>query len=344
MKKPHKISSTGAANGPSHPSRRRGLLLGAVGLALQVGSRSAAAQGSAEAYPSKPITLVVPFGPGSGTDQQARSLGNAISAEYKVPVVVENRVGASGFIASQFVARAAPDGYTVLVTTNTTQAANEHLYKKLPYDPVKDFAPVTLLSKGYMVLVVGPASPAQSVADLLAMARKARGKLSFGSGSSSSRVAGELFAQLAGVEVLHVPYKSNPQALTDLLGGQIDFMFADTNTALPLIKADKLRPLAASAAQRLPLLPTLPTLAETVKGYDMSYWTAVYLPAATPEPVVKRLNEMFLRVSRLPDLVAFQARTGGEIATTSPVGLAAFQAAESQKWGKVIRTAGIEPE
>ena len=299
----------------------------------------------AQDYPNKPITIVVPFAPGSGTDQMARMMGQIITNEYKIPVLVDDRAGASGFIAAQYVAKAPPDGYTVLMTTNTTHAANEHLYKKLPYDPVKDFTPVTLLGKGYMLLMVNPASPIQSVGDLIATAKKTPGKLNFGSGSSSSRVAGELFRQMTGIDVVHVPYKSNPLAITDLIGGQIDFMFADAPTALPQVNGGKLRPLAASGTQRLAAAASVPTVDEAgVKGYDMSYWTAVYLPAGAPAAVTQRLNAIFVKVSSSPEAKAFQANTSGETATSTPEGLARFQAAESLKWGRVIRAAGIQPE
>jgi tripartite-type tricarboxylate transporter receptor subunit TctC len=299
----------------------------------------------AQQYPSKPITIVVPFGAGSGTDQQARSMAQALGTEYKVPVIVDNRAGASGFIAAQYVAKAAPDGYTVLMTTNTTHAANEHLFKKLPYDPVKDFTPVTLLSKGHMLLLVNADSPIKSVADLVAAAKKSPGKLNFGSGSSSSRVASELLKQMAGIDVVNVPYKSNPLAITDLLGGQVDFMFADAPTALPQVKSGKLRALAVSGNKRLAAVPALPTVEEAgVKGYDMSYWTAVYLPPGAPAAITQKLNEMMIKVSAAPAVVAYQNTTSGEAVTSTPEGLAQFQAAESQKWGQVIRAAGIQPE
>src|SRR5207244_4648430 len=176
-----------------------------------------------------------------------------------------------------------------------TQAANEHLYRKLPYDPVKDFAPLTALGQGGQVLVVHVNSPYKSVADLLAKARKEPGKLSFGSGSSSSRVAGELFKQMSHTDILHVPYKSNPNALTDLLGGQIDLMITDTATGVPQIKGGKLRALGVSTTKRIALLPDVPTLDEAgVKGYDMGYWFAAYVPAATPAPVQARLRELLV--------------------------------------------------
>ena len=300
---------------------------------------------AAQDYPSKPISLVVPFGPGSGTDQFARVLAQALGDDLKVPIVVENKGGAAGFIAAQYVAKAAPDGYTLLTTTNTTQSANEHLFKKLPYDPVKDFAPITLVSTGQMLLLVRPDSPYKTLADLIAAAKKAPGKLSFGAGYSSSQVASELLKHMAHVDALYVPYKSNPLALTDLIGGQIDFMFADAPTALPQVQGGKLRALAVSGTRRLASVPELPTVAEAgVKGYDMSYWFAIYGPAKMPAAVVKRLNEAFGKASESPEVKAFQAKTSGEEALTTPAGLAQFQAAESKKWGQVIRTAGIQPE
>ena len=315
------------------------------GAVLAFAAAAAAAPAHAQDYPAKPLTIVVPFAAGSGTDQQARSFAQALTVEYKVPVIVENRAGASGFLAAQYVAKAAPDGYTLLMTTNTTHAANEHLYKKLPYDPVKDFTPVGLLSKGHMLLLVGADSPIKSVADLVAAAKKSPGKLNFGSGSSSSRVASELLKQMAGIDMVNVPYKSNPMAITDLLGGQVDFMFADAPTALPHVKSGKLRALAVSGDKRLAAVPALPTVAEAgVKGYDMSYWTAVYLPSGAPAAVTRKLNEMLNKVSASPAIVAYQAVSSGEAATGTPEALAQFQAAESQKWGRVIRAAGIEPE
>ena len=324
-------------------STRRSSLRAALALALAASLAPAAAW--ADAYPSKPITIVVPFGAGSGTDQLARIVGQALSTEAKVPVVIENKGGASGMIAAQQVAKAAPDGYTVLMTTNTTHAANEHLYRKLPYDPVKDFTPVALLSKGHMLLLVAPNSPFKTVEDLLAAARKSPGKINFGSGSSSSRVAGELLTQLGKVAMTHVPYKSNPLGLTDLMGGQIDFMFADAPTALPQVQAGKLRALAVSGVKRLDAVPQLPTVAEAgVKGYDMSYWTGVYLPAGAPAAVTQRLNALLAKASNTEAVVANRKATSSEAAFSSPEALGKFQAVESQKWGAVIKAAGIQPE
>ena len=319
--------------------RRHVLALAACALA------AAAAPALAQDYPSKPITFVVPFAAGSATDQLARALGQAVTTATKQAVVVENKGGASGMIAAQQVARSAADGYTVLITTNTTHAANQHLYKKLPYDAVKDFAPVAGLGKGGQVLVVRADAPYRNVGDLLAAAKKQPGKLSFGSGSSSSRVAGEMLKQLAGVDLMHVPYKSNPLAITDLLGGQIDLMITDTSSGVPQVKSGKLRALGYSTTKRSPQLPEVPTLEEAgVKGYDMGYWFAAYAPAGTPEAVVARLNRLLSDAVHSAGAKSFFEMSGSEGWTATPQELAAFQAGETQKWGQVIKAAGIQPE
>lgn len=248
-------------------------------------------------------------------------------------------------LAAQAVAKAAPDGYTVLITTNTTHAANEHLYKKLSYDPVKDFTAITGLGKGGQVLVVPATSPYHSVGELLSYAKANPGKLSFGSGSSSSRVAGEMLKQLAGVDILHVPYKSNPLAITDLLGGQINLMITDVSTGVPQIKAGKLRALGYSTLKRSSQLPEVPTIAEAgVKGYDMGYWFAAYAPANTPAPVAGRLNQMLAKAVNSAAAKSFFAMSGSEEWSTTPSELVQFQATETIKWGQVIKAAGITPE
>ncbi|CAM4353307.1 Tripartite-type tricarboxylate transporter receptor subunit TctC [Comamonas aquatilis] len=318
---------------------RRCLLASSLGLAF---ANTAFAQSD---YPSKPITFVVPFAAGSATDQLARALGQSITEKTKQPVVVENKGGASGMIAAQAVAKAPADGYTVLITTNTTHAANEHLYKKLAYDPVKDFAPLSGLGKGGQVLVVPAGAPYKSVGELVAFAKANPGKLSFGSGSSSSRVAGEMLKQLAGVDILHVPYKSNPLAITDLLGGQINLMITDVSTGVPQIKAGKLRALGYSTQKRSAQLPDVPTIAEAgVKGYDMGYWFAAYAPANTPAPVVAKLNQLLNNAVASAAAKSFFDMSGSEPWTTTPAELAQFQSAETKKWGQVIKAAGITPE
>lgn len=326
------------------PSSKRRQALAAACAVLALGALQAPAA-LAQTYPAKPITFVVPFAAGSATDQLARALGQSVTTDTQQPVVIDNKAGASGMLAAAAVAKAPADGYTVLITTNTTHAANEHLYKKLSYDPVKDFAPVTGLGKGGQVLVVNANAPYKNVGELLAFAKKHPGKLSFGSGSSSSRMAGEMLKQLADVDILHVPYKSNPQAITDLLGGQIDLMITDTSTGVPQVKAGKLRALGYSTQKRSAQLPDVPTLDEAgVKGYDMGYWFAAYVPAGTPAPVVARLNELLGAATRSAAARSFFDNAGSEAWTSTPAELAKFQAAETQKWGKVIKAAGIEAE
>jgi len=233
----------------------------------------------------------------------------------------------------------------VFITTNTTQAANEHLFKKLPYDPVKDFLPVTGLGKGGQIMIVNTSLPAKSVAEFIALAKSQPGKISFGSGSSSSRVAGEMFQQMAGIDLLHVPYKSNPLAINDLLGGQINMMITDMATGLPQVKGGKVRALGVSTAKRSPLEPDLPTISEAgLKGYEMSFWFAAYVPAHTPPAVVTKLHDVLLEATKGQAVQQYYTNTGTDLFVSTPAELEKFQAAESAKWKSIIKKAGIEPE
>ena len=274
-----------------------------------------------------------------------QGVAQEVTAATKQPVIVENKPGGSGGIAAQAVARAAPDGHTVFMTTNTTQAANPFLFRKLAYDPVKDFTPVGALVKGYLLMVTHPSVKARTVSDFIALARKEPGKLTFGSGSSSARVAGELFQQMTGVRMTHVPYKANPNAVLDLVGGQIDMMIVDLTTSLPQVRSGRLNALGVTSLQRSPLVPDLPTLNETgLPNYQISYWNALYAPANTPEPVVKTLNDLMQKAMQSEAVKRFVFQNGMEVFTSSPEELKQFQAAELERWGKIIRTAGIEAE
>jgi len=299
----------------------------------------------AQEYPAKTITFYVPFAAGSATDTLARSLGQGITAETRQNVVNDNRAGANGIIATQAFIRTPADGYTVLIGTNTTHAANEHLYKKIPYDPVRDFTPLTTLARGGQVMLVHPRVPVKTVKEFIALAKRQPGKLTFGSGSSSSRVASELFQQMAGLKLVHVPYKSNPMAVTDLVGGHIDMMITDVVTGLPQVQAGKVKALGVSSPQRLPNVPELPTIAEAgVPGYELTFWFAAYLPAKTPPAVAARLRELFINATKSAPAQSFFKTTGIEPWTTTSAELVKFQASESAKWAKVIKAAGIEPE
>lgn len=296
-------------------------------------------------YPDKPVRVVVPFPAGSGTDNTARYIARTITAQTGQSVVVENRPGANGFIAATAVATAPGDGYTMLITTNTTHAANASLFRKLPYDPIKDYAPVSLIARSGLVLVVPSDSPVQKVSELTTLAKYRQGKLTFASGSSSTRVASELYKIMSGAPALHVPYKGVPQALTDLMGHQVDFMISDINPALPLIQNGKLRAVAVTTSRRHPLLANVPTMAESgLPGYEMTAWVAAFFPANTPKPVVARMSQLIQQGLTGSAAAEHFGRTGGQLSLSTPDELAAFVRSETVKWAEVIKAAGIQPE
>ncbi len=320
-----------------HKTIKRAILATAIALSMPLVAH-------AQAYPNRSITFVVPFGAGSATDQLARAIGQGITEQTGQVVVIENKPGASAMIGASDVARATPDGYRVLITTNTSQSANPHLYTKLSYDPVKDFEPVTLLGTGGQIMVVNPSASVKTVGDFIKLAKENPGKLTFGSGSSSSRVAGELFQQMAGVQLLHIPYKSNPLVITDLLGGQIDMMMADMATGLPQVKAGKLRALGVTTSKPSALSPDVPTIATAgVPGYEMGYWFAAYVPAGTPGATVSKLHDLLVAATTRNAATQFYTQTGTQAVTSTPAELAEFQKAETEKWGAIIKKAGIQP-
>jgi tripartite-type tricarboxylate transporter receptor subunit TctC len=301
--------------------------------------------GAQDQYPSRSVKFVVPFAAGSATDTFARLLGNHMTTSLGQTVLVENIAGGSGVIAALNVAKAAPDGYTVFVTSNTTHASNQSMLKKVPYDAVADFEPISKLGTITLALVGHPSVPANNVQELLAYAKANPGKLTFGAGSTSSRAAAELVKTMAGVDMLHVPYKSNPQVVTDLLGGQIALFFGDVSTSLPPARAGKLKAFAVSSPQRSPLAPDLPTLDEAgLKGYDLTAWFAAFVPAKTPKAVVDRLNSAFRDALADKDVSAKLAAAGIEPTAGSPQELKAFVVSEIKKWAKIVADAKIEPE
>jgi tripartite-type tricarboxylate transporter receptor subunit TctC len=305
----------------------------------------ACAGACAQTYPSKPIRFVVPFAAGSTTDQAARFIGMHITERTKQPVIVENKAGANGFIGLQYALSQPADGYTVVITTSTTHAANPSLFKKMPYDPVMDFVPISGISVGGMVLAVNTGVKAENVKDLVALAKQSPGKLTFGSGNSSSRAGGELFKELAKVDLLHVPYKALPAALTDVVGGQLDMVFGDAPAVLPLVKAGKLRALGVSTRARIPGYETLPTIAEQgLPGYELVGWLAAFAPKGTPPDVADKLNEIITSILRMPEA----AKLFGEVAwrpmPTTRQELGELQKAEIIKWARLTKMAGIEAE
>lgn len=295
-------------------------------------------------WPSKPLRIIVPFPAGSGTDSSARAVGQALSKRLGQPVVVDNKAGANGVIAAQEAARAAPDGYTFFITTMTTHAVNVHLYKKLPYDPVKDFEPVSLIARSPLVLVVrNTADTPKTLAELTQRIKASPGKLSFGSGSTSTRAGGELYKTMAHLDVLHVPYKGTPQALTDLVGGQIDFMFPDLSPAVPLVQQGQLRALAVTSARRVKSLPDVPTMAEAgIPGFELTAWAAAFAPAHTPKDIIQRVNLAIQEYLKSKEAEEFFARTGSEAVPTTPEGLGSYVQSEIQKWGDIVRRANMQ--
>lgn len=296
-------------------------------------------------YPSKTIKFIVPFAAGSATDAVARIIGEKVSVTLKQPVVVENMAGASGVVAAQNVARAEPDGYTILITTNTTHGANQSLLARVPYDAVDDFEPITKLAGTQLVLLVTPSLPVSSVAELVAHARANPGKLTFGSGSSSSRVCGELLKMRANIDIAHVPYRSIPPAVNDVIGGQISITFADPQSGLPQVQAGKARGLAVSGTTRLKLAPDLPTMQEAgIPNYDITAWFAAFAPAKTPKSTVDILHKALSDAANDATVGARLLAVGIDPVSSSPQELKSFVVAEIKKWAEIVQAAGIKPE
>ena len=304
-----------------------------------------ATSAGARIYPAKPITIVVPFAAGSGTDSITRIVAQQLSVAFNQSVVVENKAGASGVLAATYVARAAPDGYTLLMATNSTHSANPHLFKSLSYDPVKDFTPVARAGSYVFMLVVNPDLPGKTLPELVAHAKANPGKLTYASGNTTGIVAGETLKRRGAIDVLHIPYKSTPPALNDVLGGRISMMFIDLAPGLEHVRAGTLRALAVTTKERSALLPDLPSLHEAgIPGYDVTSWAGLFAPAGTPKEIVMRLNEEVRKMIANPDVKARIAVTGFDAFSGPPETLAAFVQSELANWGRLIKDAGIEPQ
>ncbi len=298
----------------------------------------------AQSYPSRPVRLIVPFPAGSATDHVARVVGSHLQEALGQPFVIENKPGAQGVIAAEAVVKSPPDGYTLFVTTNTAVAANVSLFKKLPYDPVKDFAPVARIGTTPLVLMVKSDFPARNVAEFLAYVKAQPGKLSAGYGSSSSQVTIAMLRSMAHIDVVSVPYKGIPLAVTDVLTGNLAFTFADLGNALAQAKGGKLRALAVTADQRTVLAPDWPALAETLPGYDITAWFAIMAPAGTPNDVVQKLHDNTVKGVAKSDVQAKLGTIGITPAPMNPEELGRFIKVEIAKWARLVKEAGIEPE
>jgi len=303
----------------------------------------AASQACAEDYPTRQATIVVPFTPGGATDILARLVGQKLEQRLGKPFVVENRPGAGMQIGTMAVAKAAPDGYTLLVAPSSALAVNVTLYKKLPYDPAKDFVPLSLLAHLPFMLLVNPSLPVHSVADLIKLAKEKPGAFSFGSGGvgASHHLLGELLKSMAGIEATHVPYKGTVPALTDLMAGHIQFVFSDFPPALELVRAGKLRALGVTTAKRVAAAPEIPPINDQLPGFDVTPWQMLAAPAGTPGPVVERLHAEVKAIMGSPEVQKQLTDTGvipGQPATTAE--LQRFVESEIVRWGKIVRQAG----
>lgn len=297
-----------------------------------------------EAFPSKPITIIVPFGPGSGSDIAARLVGQKLTDTLRQPVLIEYKQGAIGSIAAEYVARSKPDGYSILLGTNSTHGANPGLIKNLRYDPIKDFIPLNRIVINTSIVVTGRETPYKTMQELLAYGKTH--DLTLGTGNASGVVQGETLARQVGWKnITRIPFKGNAPALTEVLAGRVDFMFSDIPAASPLLASGLLRALAVTSKTRSKVMPNLPTMEELgVKDYDLSGWIAFFAPANTPRPVVERLNIELTKVLQMPDVVAKFVDLGGETGPMTLPEIAKWVQGEVTTWTRLVKEAGIQPE
>jgi tripartite-type tricarboxylate transporter receptor subunit TctC len=296
-----------------------------------------------DAYPSRAITLVVPFGPGSGTDVGARVVGQKLSEALAVPVVIDNKPGANGSIAAVHVAKAKPDGYTLLMGTNSTHGANPALLREMRYDPIKDFQPITRVAVFTSIIVTNPNLPIKNMRELLAYGKA--NEVTLATGNASGIVMSETLARQVGWKLLRVPFKSNPQAMTEVVAGRVQMMFTDIAAAYGPVKAGALRPIAVTSKERSAVIPDLPTIAESgVPDYDLSGWIALFAPAGTPRPIVDRLNAEVTKVLQQPDVRARLLELGAEPGPMAVPAFTAWVQQELNKWTRLAKAAGIQPE
>jgi tripartite-type tricarboxylate transporter receptor subunit TctC len=299
----------------------------------------------ADDYPSRPITFVSVFGPGSASDTICRIVADPLSAALKVPVIVEDRPGADGVVAAQYVQHAAPDGYTLMMATNSPLSADPFLLKDVSYDPVKDFTPVSRVGSFTLMLVINPSLPFHSVKDLVDYAKANPGKLSFASGNTAGIVGGKTLAHWAGIDLLHVPYKSSPPAMEDVIAGRVSMMFADFTVAMPHVSAGQVRSLAITRLKRSPLFPDLPTMDEAgIEGFDLDAWAGLVAPAGTPPAVVAKLNAALRPIIDGPDVQAKFKNVGFQGFSSTPGEFGDYIKVQLGKWQKMVKDANIQAE
>ena len=297
-------------------------------------------------YPNHQIKIISPFATGGIADGFSRIIAQGLSESFGQPVIVENKTGGGGNIGADFVAKSPADGYTLIMGSIGTHAVNPFLVKNMPYDPLKDFVPVVFILDAEGLLAVNPSLPVKNVSELIAYLKANPGKVSYGSGGigTASHLAGELFVMTTKVDMVHIPYKGNALAITDLIGGQTQVMFATMPTILPYVKSDKLRGLAVTGAGRDPSMPDLPSISETLPGFDVKNWIGLFAPAGTPPAVVKKLHTEVSKIMQQPSVQKKLESEGAKYYAMSPEAFGTFQKKESVRWGKIIQSAGIKPE
>ena len=300
----------------------------------------------AQSYPAKPIRLLVPYSPGGAVDIVARITAQLLAEELNQPVVVDHRAGGGGNIAVEIVAKSTPDGYTLLMGVNGTNAINPSLYPKLAVDPARDLAPVSMVASSPMILIAHPSLPSNSVTELVALAKARPGTINFASSGSGStaHLSSELFKSMTGVNIVHIPYKGSTPALTDLVAGQVQFMFTGVSSTLPFVRSGKLKALAVTSDKRLPLLPQLPTVNEEIPGYEVTTWYGVFAPAGAPRPIIDKLNRAIAKIIAAPEAQRRLAAIAADPVTLSPEQFAAAVRKEVAKWARVIKESGARPE
>jgi putative tricarboxylic transport membrane protein len=322
-------------------------MLNHLRLALGLASIVAAAAGpaGAQTYPSRPVTIITPFAAGSVTDATARAIAQHLQETLGQSFVVENRAGAGGLLAANAVARAAPDGHTLLITTNTTHSAAPGLFKSVPYDPIKDFTPVARIGSFPSLIAIHPGQPIRSMQELVSYAKANPGKLSYAHGNSTGHITGEALKRRTGIDVVRVAYRSNPAAMTDLIAGHIPMMIPDFGVGLPQVKAQKIRPLAVLTRERSMTLPDLPTLHETMMpNYDLLAWAGMFAPAGLPAPIATRLSGELEKMLMRPEVKERFLNTGVEVFFSGPKEFDEYVKSELTKWTGLIKEVGIEPE
>ena len=320
--------------------------LGMLALTAALAPAGVSAAERSAAYPSRPIRLIIPFPPGGGNDTMARAIGAKLTEAWGQPIIFDNRPGANGVVACEIAAKAIPDGYTLLMANVGSHAINPALYSRIPYDPVRDFSPISLLGTTANVLVVPASTPAASVSELVALARAKPRQLTYGSNGvgSSQHLAGVLFGTSFGIELVHVPYKGTGPMLTDLIGGQIAFSFSNSLAVSPHIRSNRLTPLAVTSLRRSPALPNVPAVAESVPGFEAVSWWGVSAPTRTPASIVNALNAEIVRNLGMPAMKEQLERQGVEARGTTPAEFASFIASERVKWAKVVKDSGARAD